>query len=200
MHPRTGSRELAIILFCLLGIAVLNDFSHNRYRGFTDPRPLLQKVIRGSEFGRQYREKTLYEFLNDYAKDPKAWQSSGGVTVKGYILSEKAADISDVFPGSTEKVGKTFRLARRYSESGSEEGSTVLSVAVSWPHPGGLEPGMWIAIAGKVKPSPDDDSAPMIQAEHLHPLDHAPENPILSQQGEQNVPEMGGGGEEGHSH
>lgn len=196
MQPRSNSREFAIILFCLLGIAALNDFSHNKYRGFSNPIPTILKAIKGSEVLKDYQQMTIYDLLDKFAADPRSVEGMKGIAIKGQILQETATEN----PTDKVKVGKTFRLSRRFSQSGTAEGAHVISVKVNFPKDAGLEPNMWVLVQGQVKLDPNNDSdrpMPMIDAVSVTEQD-APDNPILTPQGEQTTPQAEGneGGEE----
>ncbi len=194
MQPRTSSREFAIVLFCLLGIAVLNDFSHNKYHGVTNPIPLLAKVFKGTGIIKGYQDKTLFELLDQYAKNPKEVEGWKGVAVRARILRETATDVLAGNPTQTEKVNNPFYIHRMFSESGSDEGAHVIKVQVRFEDTSRLEPNLWVMVQGKVVPGPaaaeGEPAVPIIEATRVEKLTDPPQSPILTPQGEQEVPEM----------
>lgn len=179
MPPRSSAREFAIILFCLLAIAVLNDFSHNKYRGLSDPLPTIKTALGLAEVRSGYEKMTVYDLLNRYSMNAEEVEALRGVAVEGYILPEKAIDPLTHQEG--QKVGRNFRLARRFSQGGHEEGSHVLSVEVQCNKDYGLEANTWLRVQGQVKLSPNADSGvpkPMIMAVQVREID-APEEQII---------------------
>lgn len=187
MPPRSGARDVAVVLFCLIGIGLLNDFSHNRYRGLSDPRPVLAKML--GLAGPQ--EMNLYELLTAYTNDREATERIKAIATVGYILRQKAIDPRT---GEVEKVGKTFRLARRFSDTGLVEGSHVISVPVVSEKYLDLEPGVWVRVQGKVVADPNsaDPSkpGPMIQATSVTEVDKpSEEEEILTPAGIPRLPE-----------
>lgn len=193
MQPRTATREFAIILFCLLGIILLNSYAHNKYRV-----PRLTDIVQSILPSTDYTKMNLYELLARYAEDPKAVEALEGVEVEGQILKERAVDPTDPHYVDSEKVGKTFRLSRRISESGEEEGSTLLSVEVTYHDPEILAPNMWIRVQGKVRPGKGEgpEPVPAIEAKRIVQID-VPEHPVLSMGGEEGMGDME---HSGHSH
>ncbi|MBI3945579.1 MAG: hypothetical protein HY321_06655 [Armatimonadetes bacterium] len=203
MPSRSNSRDFAIILFCLIGIGLLNDFSHNRYRGLTSPWPYLAKVLKlGTTV-----DLDIYRILSYYAENRQIVEKFGSVVAIGYILQEKPTDLQS---GEVQKVGKTFRLARRLSETPTQENSHVISVPVTYKEDQGFEPGVWVRVQGKVVPDPASaDPAkpqPMIQATSVTEVDKPPYGEVLLQEElpqlvDPDAPEESSGDEhDGHSH
>lgn len=195
MQPRTASREFAIILFAVLGIILLNSYAHNKYR-VPSPGDIWAALVPSTE----YQRMSLLQLLNAYEENAKAVQELEGVEIEGQILKERAIDPSDPNYRDAEKVGKTFRLSRRVSETGGEEGATLLSVTVNYRDPEILAPNMWIRVQGKVRPGEHEgEPVPVIDAKRVFQID-APENPILPLYGS----EMGGHDHDhdhaGHAH
>ena len=150
-QPRTVTREYAIILFCVVGIAAINAWANNRF--VVDFNAMYQTVM--GAFGRDgikrgYERMTLYELLDKHASDPQAVQALKGVAIEGQILKERAIDPDDPNFSQAEKVGTTFRLSRRFSEQ-ETKGSHVISVEVNYPKPEGLEANMWVLVQGPVR-------------------------------------------------
>ncbi|MDH7570077.1 MAG: hypothetical protein QHJ73_10885 [Armatimonadota bacterium] len=193
MPNRNGAREFAIILFCLIGIALLNDFSHNKYRGLSDPRPAIRQLL-GMGRLRGYTEMDLYQLLDRYQANPAEVEGLKGVAVLGQILQERPTDLT---VEDVQKFRGTFRISRRFSETGSAEGSHVLSIQVSDPKGHEYEANTWVLVQGKVKPAPGSDPMrpqPMLVADKITEQD-APLEPILRPQ----APE-GGFGLDEHGH
>jgi len=200
-QSRTTSREYAIILFCLLGVASINAWANNRF--ILDPHALWMTVMRavgGDGTIRGYEKMTLYQLLDKHASDPKAVEALKGVAVKGQILRETAVDPEDPNAAQAEKVGSTFKLSRLFSESGSEEGAHMLSIEVDFPGSQGLEANMWVLVQGQVRTldAGPDEGKPVLDAVRVTRVHHNPEQRILTPQGEMESPEMGG--QEGHTH
>lgn len=198
-HHRKITREFAIILFCVLGVATINAWANG---GFTiQPEAIRQTVMKAFGFDGVkpgYEAMTLYEFLNKHASDPQAMEALKGVAIEGQILKEKAIDPDDPNFAQAEKVGSTFKLSRRFSETGGEEGTHVISVEVNCPKPEGLEANMWVLVQGQVRTleGGSDDGKPVIDATAVTKMRMKPENDILTPQGDQMAP----GGEGGHEH
>jgi len=210
-QPRTVTREYAIILFCVVGIAAINAWANNRF--VVDFNAMYQTVM--GAFGRDgikrgYERMTLYELLDKHASDPQAVQALKGVAVEGQILRERAIDPDDPNFTQAEKVGTTFRLSRRFSETGIEEDAHVISVEVNYPKPEGLEANMWVLVQGPVRTIEEGENAgaPIIDAVAVTKMRMKPENDILTPEGVAGLPGQGldmhghdhDHGHEGHGH
>lgn len=199
MQPRTGTREFAIILFCLLGIVALNDFSHNRYQKFTNPWPMIWQAIHGSPAKPGYSAMNLYELLDKWAKDYREVEKLKGVAFYAQIQRETPAAAPEEGRPHDEKVGDKFRVYRTFSETGSSEDAHPVVVDVHFPGTHMLEPGQWVYVQGHAKPAAGGDpDRPqlVIEAISVDPMDTHPMG-LLTPKGEQDLP--GGGGGDEHS-